>query len=88
MIDTPSRAGVVHTASYIKAMLNNTGIQSGAGINSWIAGIKFFQFESVHVLERLHTGPDGLSQHAISPNDPVEEDTVDYWLGQSSLPLF
>src|SRR5882724_4279494 len=61
-------------------MLNNPDIQPGAMANRWIVGIKLFQFKLVHVPGRLHTGLDGLSQHAISLNDPVEEDDVDDWL--------
>jgi len=64
-------------------MLNNPDIQPGAMVNRWIVGIKLFQFELVHVPGRLHTGPDGLSWHAISPNDPVEEDNVDDWLNKT-----
>src|SRR5882724_11778778 len=69
--------------SYIKGMLNNPDIQPGAAVNRWIVGIKLFQFELVHVPGQLHTGPDGLSWHAISPNDPVEEDDVDGWLDKT-----
>ena len=64
-------------------MLNNPDIQPGAAVNRWIVGIKLFQFKSVHVPGRLHTGPDGLSWHAISPNDPVEEDNADDWLDKT-----
>jgi len=55
----------------------------GAVVNRWLVGIKLFQFELVHVPGRLHTGPDGLSWCAISPNDPVEEDNVDDWLNKT-----
>ena len=64
-------------------MLNNPDIQPGAAVNRWIVGIKLFQFKLLHVPGRLHTGPDGLSQHAISPNDPVEEDDADDWLNKT-----
>src|SRR5882672_8344804 len=64
-------------------MLNNPDIQPGAAVNRWIVGIKLFQFELVHVPGRLHTGPDGLSRRASSPNDPVEEDDVDDWLNKT-----
>src|SRR5882724_7985788 len=70
-------------ASYIKGMLNNPDIQPGAAVNRWIVGIKLFQFELVRIPGRLHTGPDGLSQHTISPNDPVEEDDVEDWLDKT-----
>ena len=63
-------------ASYIKGMLNNLDIQPGTVVNRWIVGFKLFQFKSelVHVPGHLHTGPDGLSCHATSPNDLIEED--------------
>src|SRR5882724_3504302 len=64
-------------------MLNNLDIQPGSTVNRWIVGIKLFQFELVHVPGRLHTGLDGLSWHAISPNDRVEEDDVDDWLDKT-----
>src|SRR5882672_9847715 len=64
-------------------MLNNPDIQPGAAVNRWIVGIKLFQFELVHVPGRLHTGPDGLSRRASSPNDPVEEDDADDWLDKT-----
>src|SRR5882724_7361930 len=68
-------------ASYIKGMLNNLDIQPGAVVNRWIIGIKLFQFELVHVPGCLHTGPDGLSRHATSPNNPIDEDEdADDWL--------
>jgi len=70
-------------ASYIKGMLNNLDIQPGAVVNRWIVGIKLFQFELVHVPGKLHTGLDGLSWCAISPNDPVEEDDADDWLDKT-----
>src|SRR5882724_6316073 len=67
-------------ASYIKGMLNNLDIQPGAAVNRLIIGIKLFQFNLVHVPGCLHMGPDGLSCHASSPNNPIEEDDTDDWL--------
>src|SRR5882724_11485064 len=68
-------------ASYIKGMLNNLDIQPGAVVNRWIIGIKLFQFELVHVPGCLHTGLDGLSCRAASPNNPINEDEdTDNWL--------
>jgi len=65
-------------------MLNNLDIQPGTAVNRWIVGIKLFQFELVHVPGCLHTGPDGLSHHATSPNDPIEEDEeVNDWLDRT-----
>src|SRR5882672_1128479 len=64
-------------------MLNNPDIQPGAAVNRWIVGIKLFQFELVHVPGCLHTGLDGLSRRASSPNDPVEEDDADDWLDKT-----
>src|SRR5882724_7461075 len=65
-------------------MLNNLDIQPGATVNRWIVGIKLFQFELVHVPGRLHTGLDGLSHHATSPNDPIDEDEdADEWLDRT-----
>jgi len=65
-------------------MLNNPDIQPGAAVNRWIIGIKLFQFELVHVPGCLHTGPDGLSHHAASPNNPIEEDEdADDWLDRT-----
>src|SRR5467141_344509 len=70
-------------ASYIQGMLNNPDIQPGAMVNRWIIRIKLFQLELVHVPGHLHTGPDGLSHWASSPNDPVEEDEADDWLNKT-----
>src|SRR5882672_10521035 len=70
-------------ASYIKGMLKNPDIQPGATVNRWIVRIKLFQLELVHVPGHLHTGPDGLSHQASSPNDPVEEDDVHDWLDKT-----
>src|SRR5882724_10646293 len=67
-------------ASYINGILNNPDIQPGAAMNRWIVGIKLFHFELIHVLGTLHTGPDGLSHQASSPNDPVVDDDMDDWL--------
>src|SRR5882724_12624981 len=65
-------------------MLNNPDIQPGAAVNRWIVGIKLFQFELVHVPGHLHTGPDGLSRRATSPNDPIDEDEdADDWLDRT-----
>jgi len=69
--------------SYIKGMLNNLDIQPGAAMNRWIVGIKLFQFELIHVPGILHTGPDGLSCRAPSPNDPVVDDDTDDWLDRT-----
>jgi len=70
-------------ASYIEGMLNNPDIQPGMAMNRWIVGIKLFQFELVHVPGTLHTGPDGLSCQAPSPNDPVVDDDMDDWLDRT-----
>src|SRR5882724_10231500 len=71
-------------ASYIKGMLNNLDIQPGTVVNRWIVGIKLFQFELVHVPGCLHTGPDGLSHCAASPNDLIDEDEdMDDWLDRT-----
>src|SRR5882724_3693740 len=65
-------------------MLNNPDIQPGAAVNRWIVGIKLFQFELVHIPGCLHTGPDGLSCHATSPNDLIDEDEdADDWLDRT-----
>src|SRR5882724_3726317 len=65
-------------------MLNNLDIQPGAAVNRWIVGIKLFQFELVHIPGCLHTGPDGLSCHAASPNDLIDEDEdTDDWLDRT-----
>jgi len=70
-------------ASYIKGMLNNPDIQPGMAMNRWIVGIKLFHFELIHVLGTLHTGPDGLSCHAPSPNDCIVDDNMDDWLDRT-----
>src|SRR5882724_5099835 len=71
-------------ASYIKGMLNNPDIQPGAAVNRWIIGIKLFQFELVHVPGHLHTGLDGLSHCAASPNNLINEDEdADNWLDRT-----
>ena len=70
-------------ASYIKGMLNNLDIQLVTAMNRWIVGIKLFHFELIHVLGTLHTGLDGLSCHAPSPNDPIVEDNTDDWLDRT-----
>src|SRR5882724_9638801 len=65
-------------------MLNNLDIQPGAVVNRWIVGIKLSQFELVHVPGHLHTGPDGLSCHATSPNNLIDEDEDgDDWLDRT-----
>src|SRR5882724_4057506 len=65
-------------------MLNNPDIQPGAAVNRWIVGIRLFQFELVHVPGCLHTGPDGLSHCAASPNDLIDEDEdVDDWFDRT-----
>src|SRR5882724_7035704 len=65
-------------------MLNNPDIQLGAAVNRWIVGIKIFQFKLVHVPGHHHTGPYGLSRHAASPNDPINEDEdMDDWLDRT-----
>ena len=70
-------------ASYIRGMLNNLDIQPGAAVNWWIIGIKLFHFDLVHVPGTLHNAPDGLSQRAHSPNDPVDEEDPDDWLDRT-----
>ena len=42
-----------------------------------------FHFELVHVPGTLHTGPDSLSHHAPSPNDPAVDDDMDDWLDRT-----
>ena len=65
-------------------MLKNPDIQPGAAVNRWIVVIKLFQFELVHVPGSLHTGPDGLSHHAASPNYLIDEDEdADDWLDRT-----
>ena len=64
-------------------MLNNLDIQPGAAVNRWIIGIKLFHFDLVHVPGTLHNAPDGLSQHARSLNDPVDNDNPDNWLDRT-----
>ena len=64
-------------ASYIKGMLNNPDIQLGVAVNRWIVGINLFHFELIHVPGTLHTGPDGLSHWAPSPNDPIVDNDMD-----------
>src|SRR5882724_10407443 len=65
-------------------MLNNPDIQPGAAVNRWIVGIKLFQFKLVHVPGHLHTGPDGLSHRAASPNNLINEDEdTDDWLDRT-----
>jgi len=61
-------------------MLNNPDIQRDAVVNRWIVGFKLFQFKW-YMFQALHTGLDGLSHCAASPNDPIDEDEdVDDWL--------
>src|SRR5882724_3141841 len=65
-------------------MLNNLDIQPGTVVNRWIIDIKLFLFELVHVPGHLHTGLDGLSCHAASPNDLINEDEdADDWLDRT-----
>ena len=62
-------------------MLNNPDIQPGTAVNRWIVGIKLFQFELV---QHHHTGLDGLSCCAASPNDLIDEDEdADNWLDRT-----
>ena len=70
-------------ASYIKGMLNNLDIQPRAAVNRWIVGIKPFHFKLVHVPGTQHNGPDGLSWHMPSLNDPLPVDDSDNWLDKA-----
>ena len=67
-------------AKYIKGMLNNPDIQPNNTINCWIAGILLFNFELVHVLGKLHEGPDGLSRRRPTPDN--EEEPQDDWVDE------
>ena len=67
-------------AKYIKGMLNNPNIQPNNTINCWIAGILLFNFEFVHVLGKLHEGPDSLSRRRPTPDD--EEELQDDWVDE------
>jgi hypothetical protein len=56
-------------ALYIKGMLKNPDIQPNATINQWVATIKLFDFELVHVPASKHMAPNGLSRQ-----EPMKED--------------
>jgi hypothetical protein len=68
-------------ASCVKGMLNNPDIHPGASINRWIAAIKLFDFDLVHVPATDHKGPDGLSRRTPTDNDDCEAgEEADQWI--------
>jgi hypothetical protein len=61
----------------VKGMINNPAIAPTAIINHWIAGIKLFDFDLVHVPANKFRGPDGLSRHPLSDSESKDSDGKD-----------
>ncbi|KAF9439978.1 hypothetical protein P691DRAFT_618088, partial [Macrolepiota fuliginosa MF-IS2] len=68
---------------YIKGMINNLDIQPNTLINQWIATILLFNFQLCHIPGHSH-GPDGLSHHPPSPDNPIAEDNYEEWIDQAN----
>jgi hypothetical protein len=64
----------------VKGMINNPDIQPTAVLNRWIAGIKLFDFDLVHVPAKDFGGPDGLSRRPLGEGEHVDGEDVDEWL--------
>jgi hypothetical protein len=64
----------------VKGMLNNPDIQPTAVLNRWIAGIKLFDFDLVHVSSKEFKGPDGLSRRLLGEGEKQDDEDVDSWL--------
>jgi hypothetical protein len=67
-------------AESVKGMINNPDIQPTAVLNRWIAGIKLFDFDLVHVPGKEFKGPDGLSRRALGEGEKVDDEDVDEWI--------
>lgn len=66
----------------VKGMINNPDIQPTAVLNRWIAGIKLFDFDLVHVPGKDFKGPDGLSRRALGEGEKVDGEDVDEWIDE------
>jgi hypothetical protein len=67
-------------AKYIRGMINNPDIQPNATINWWIAAIRLFDFELVHVPADKHHRPDGLSQREPADSESNDKDDLEEWI--------
>jgi transposase InsO family protein len=67
-------------AESVKGMINNPDIQPTAVLNRWIAGIKLFDFDLVHVPAKEFKGPDGLSRRPLGEGEEVDNEDVDRWI--------
>ena len=72
-------------AQYIKGMLNNPDQQPNATINRWIAAIKLFEFELVHVPKDKHKAPDGLSRRMPTKEEQEEigKENIEDWINDA-----
>jgi hypothetical protein len=52
-----------------KGMLEALDLQLNATMNQWIAGIKNFDFEFVHIPAERHKGPDVLSRQPFTEEE-------------------
>jgi len=62
-------------AEYIKGMINNPESIPNATISRWVALIRLFDFELVHVPADKHKAPDGMSRKAPTEEDVKEADS-------------
>jgi hypothetical protein len=67
-------------AESVKGMINNPDIAPTAVINCWIAGIKLFDFDLVHVPADKFRGPDGLSRRPLAEGESKDNDNQDEWV--------
>jgi transposase InsO family protein len=67
-------------AESVKGMINNPDIAPTAVINRWIAGIKMFDFDLVHVPAMDFKGPDGMSRRPLAEGEKKDDEDVDAWL--------
>jgi hypothetical protein len=70
-------------AQFIKGMLNNPDIQPNAAMNWWIAAIRLFDFNLVHVPAERHLSPDSLSRHEPIPGEDNDEDDPEDWVDEA-----
>jgi hypothetical protein len=69
-------------AQFICGMLNNPDVQPNAAMNRWIAAIKLFNFELVHMPAEKHTGPDSLSRREPIPGEDDEDGNPEEWIDE------
>ena len=69
-------------AEYLKGMLNNPKETPNATLNRWVAIIKMFDFELIHIPADKHKALDGLSRRTPLPRDKEEVhiDGLEEWI--------